>query len=187
MAAKRARAGADLTGGTGDVNPQFLSGQVVLSAANTATTLSLGIPIQRVDPNNQAIVLEALKVYVNHPAWDAIASAGEATDSQQVMFSTTSFGTTAVNFAEPRVFAASLRSDRGAFTAAGTYGMNQEDLVVIDLTDGAGHGILIATDNIFVQGMTGGFAGAATFNFKIMYRWKRVNITEYIGIVQSQQ
>lgn len=64
-----------------------------------------------------------------------------------------------------------------------------------DLTDGAGHGVLIATDNIFlnVQVTNAAFnnvtadAISATFNCDILYRFKEVKLQEYIGIVQSQQ
>lgn len=57
-----------------------------------------------------------------------------------------------------------------------------------DLTDGAGHGILIATDALYLN-IT--FTGAVTVNFqtylKLFYRLKAVGVEEYIGIVQSQQ
>jgi hypothetical protein len=60
---------------------------------------------------------------------------------------------------------------------------------IIDVTDGAGHGILVATDQIFVGGIEAGItlAGSSLMGARIMYRWKNVSLTEYIGIVQSQQ
>lgn len=63
-----------------------------------------------------------------------------------------------------------------------------------DLTDGAGHGVLIATDNIyFTLYSTCSATGTATTSVQanatlaLLYRFKRVNLQEYIGIVQSQQ
>ena len=74
--AKRAAYGRDtLTGGTRDVNPQYLHGSVQMSAANTITEQVLATPIVRVGPqsNGKAIIMEILKVYVRFPVaiyWD---------------------------------------------------------------------------------------------------------------------
>lgn len=63
-----------------------------------------------------------------------------------------------------------------------------------DFTDGAGHGILIATDNIFltivaqgasIDGVSYNFAGQGRVD--LLYRFKEITLQEYIGIVQSQQ
>lgn len=56
-----------------------------------------------------------------------------------------------------------------------------------DLTDGAGHGVLIATDSIYcnLQSVVTGILNDVVV--KIGYRWKEVALVEYIGIVQSQQ
>lgn len=65
-----------------------------------------------------------------------------------------------------------------------------------DLTDGAGHGVLVATDNIFltlqtaatVVGASATITAATGFGeCAILYRFKEVGLAEYIGIVQSQQ
>lgn len=189
---KRARTSSSssmLTGGTGDVNPQYMHGTVTMSAANTATTDTQGTPIVRVGPQTggKAIIMEILKIFVDMPAVD-LDNAAATNRLAQLAFSTVSFGSTATNFAEPRVFAFLQRTVRNAFTAAGT-GLLDLDYSpqVADLTDGAGHGILVATDNIFVQAMTNNYNAAQTFNWKILYRFKKVDLVEYIGIVQSQQ
>jgi len=57
----------------------------------------------------------------------------------------------------------------------------------IDTTDGNGNGILIATDRLFVVGGNVSGGTAATYICKILYRMVNVGITEYVGIVQSQQ
>lgn len=65
-----------------------------------------------------------------------------------------------------------------------------------DLTDGAGHGVLVATDNIWLSILaTAATADAgenavlnvASSNCDLFYRFKEVTLQEYIGIVQSQQ
>lgn len=56
----------------------------------------------------------------------------------------------------------------------------------VDLTDGDGHGLLVATDQLtfFVCSLTTGVANR--FVAKVWYKWRTVTIEEYVGIVQSQ-
>lgn len=184
---KRMRTEGGLTGGTGDVNPQWLSFTVTQSAADTTTTATQTIPVQRLPTGGRAQVLELLRVIIARPTGQAIASATEAADVWQLYLSTASFGTTATNFAEPRVFASDEYELRGAFTAAGTYGFPLDRKREIDCTDGDGHGIIIATDQIYAQGVSSGTGAANVWRVKMLYRWKNVSLQEYIGVVQSQQ
>lgn len=179
-----------LTGGTDDVNPQYLSGNILLSGANTTTVASLQTPIVRVGSDNsgQATIMEVLKVFVEMPNNN---TEGAAATSRSADFSinTSDPGiTSVVGLDSPRTIASFQAVVRNAFTAGGT-GMLawQVDPLVWDLTDGAGHGVLVATDNIFIQASTTGFTGAVVFRYKILYRFKKVKLVEYIGIVQSQQ
>jgi hypothetical protein len=57
------------------------------------------------------------------------------------------------------------------------------------LGDGSGHGILVATDQIFLHVAFSGIVNSAANQVqgRILYRWKDVSLEEYIGIVQSQQ
>ena len=59
--------------------------------------------------------------------------------------------------------------------------------VIIDLTDNNGNGLLIATDKLFIvfANLNGTVVGSAVA--KVKYRLSNVGITEYVGIVQSQQ
>lgn len=186
---KRRRLGGEggLTGGTGDVNPQWLNFSVTQSAADTTTTATQNIPIQRLPQGGRAQVLEVLRVEISTSSFPAIASAAEAEDSMVVFLSTTSFGTTATTFSEPRVFAGISKVKQGAFTAGGSFGVEYSNIDRLDLTDGAGHGLLIATDSIFAQYVSGGTGAANVARIKLLYRWKDVGLSEYIGIVQSQQ
>jgi len=70
--------------------------------------------------------------------------------------------------------------------------------IVHDLTDGAGHGILVATDQMtlivdIINTNTSPVSGNTlivsdmSMLCEILYRFKEVPLTEYIGIVQSQQ
>jgi hypothetical protein len=189
MANKRARSDS-LTGGTLDVNPQWLSGTAAQSGADTTATTQVVLPIQRIAANapNNAVVLEVLKIWLEHTNLPASASATETTDTIVTAFSTTNTGTTNAAMGDSNIFGWHQLTNRSAFTAAGTYYTIVKDApFVLDLTDGAGHGILVATDSIFVQVQSAGTGNTNTVPWKILYRWKRVSLTEYIGIVQSQQ
>lgn len=176
-----------LTGGTGDVNPQYMNITVTQSAADTTTTQTQAIPIQRLPSGGRAQVMEILKILATTPSFSAIAAVGETEQTMNIFLSTTSFGTTATTFSEPRVIWNINKVRRGAFTAGGTYAYEYSLLDTIDLTDGAGHGFLVATDNLFLQYNSGGTGATNTCRMKILYRWKDVSLSEYIGIVQSQQ
>lgn len=90
-------------------------------------------------------------------------------------------------FSNPKVFAWTELSVRNAFTAAGSVAQVQPVMQTVDLTDGQGHGVLIATDNIYVCGSASGYQNVQTISFKILYRLKTVSLSEYVGMVQSQQ
>ncbi len=185
---KRSRTGEMLTGGSGDVNPQFLSFSATQSSADTTTTTTQTLPIQRLPQSGGGQVLEVLRVYFTNTTVPTLASATEVSKSSVILLSTKNFGTTDITVAEPTVFAWASRQQRGAFTAAGTYGENNTFDSGMDLTDGQGHGLLVATDNIFAQVQSPSNTGAAvTYRVKILYRMKNVGLREYIGIVQGQQ
>lgn len=188
---RKARGSDALTGGTHDVNPQMLSNILSMSAADTFTEISFPIPIQRVSPNrpDEAILMELLKVVVEMPDLAAadFATVGATVDTAIFTLTTVTQGTVQFSTGNPRTIMSAIRHYNHAFTAAGSYYGLTEEPRTFDLTDGAGHGVLIATDNVFGGLETAGFGAAAQVAFKLLYRWKRVGLTEYIGIVQSQQ
>lgn len=73
------------------------------------------------------------------------------------------------------------------------FSADNEGVDIHDLTDGAGHGVLIATDSIWLTGFINGAVpdigttAAVNVYAEILYRFKKVSLQEYIGIVQSQQ
>lgn len=180
-----------LTGGTKDVNPQYMSGLVTLSAANTATEVTFVTPIVRVGASSQgtATIMEMIKLWVDMPSVDQEAAAATQRNFQFSLATVSSGATAAVQTLDnPRSLAFLEHTTDNAFTAAGTGLLDRQDgPVVWDFTDGAGHGILVATDSIFVAGVTSSQTGASTFRWKASYRFKTVTLVEYIGIVQSQQ
>lgn len=178
---KRRRTDGSLSGGTGDVNPQYLNAFVLESGSDTTTTTQIPLPIQRLPQGGpgRAQVMEVLKVWWDMPTAFA---AGEADQSFLALLSTKSFGTTAGQSTDSTIISF-WRWVKG-ITTSGTF--QHQFPVVCDLTDGAGHGILVASDNLFLQASSSGM-GALQVNLKIQYRMKNVSMAEYVGIVQSQQ
>ena len=59
--------------------------------------------------------------------------------------------------------------------------------ISVDMTDNNGNGILIGTDKLFIVGGAVGDSTAGNTICKMLYRLVNVGITEYVGIIQSQQ
>lgn len=182
---KRGR-GDTLTGGTNDVNPQLLTFPSLFQASvNTFVELKYPLPINRYSARaGKSVVFEVLKCYLNGPILDTNPSAGGNRPNATLQLSTRP--AIAVDNSDPACFAYLNNTWNGAFTAGGSYQTMIQEPTTIDLTDGAGHGFLVATDAIYLQGNTTAFAGPGTWHVKILYRFKEVKLEEYIGIVQSQ-
>jgi len=90
----------------------------------------------------------------------------------------------AVDFARSTSFACAF-THRGLVTTGAMY---EQFPIHIDLTDGDGNGMLIATQTIVVNGAntSGTAAVARTYTAKVLYRLIEVGIQEYVGIVQAQ-
>lgn len=200
MASRRA-----LTGGTGDVNPQFLSFSVQQSGNDATTTLAVNIPVQRLPTTGRAQVMEVLMVkydgstlggsstaevprrYVTSMYDSSILHPTEWSRSLTVRVTTRNPGTTAVGYNDPSVFSYYNKTKYGTWNAGGTYFIIEHEPYVDDLTDGAGHGYLVGTDIIYIQISSQDTGAPQSCQGKLYYRWKNVNLQEYIGIVQSQQ
>lgn len=187
---KRARGGGSVTGGTGDVKPQILtisSGQA--TAADDYVTDRLPLPVPRFGTmKSKATILEFLWVdwYIDirdigdttSISWAFLSTTALRTDDE-----TSTLATLNEDVLDPRTFALALLNRN--FT---TSGLSQFYMPFhIDLTDNNGNGILVATDSIVIThgNVNGTLAGSAIA--KIGYRLVNVGITEYVGIVQSQQ
>lgn len=178
-----------LTGGTGDVNPQWLSPQqFVLAAGQSFGVTAFALPVNRfATPKNKSIIIEVLKVIADYPTPNVIPAATGTTQLARYQISTKPL--TTYDPSQPTVFAFGAQTWRGAMTATGGSQAVVQEPSQLDTTDGAGHGILVATDQIYFQFETVAYAAGTSVNFviKIMYRFKEVSLQEYIGIVQSQQ
>jgi len=167
----------ELTGGTGDVNPQVLTLTTTQTAADTTTTNEFPIPVPRPSSSKgKSIVMEILQVKYN--VGNLVAPAGQifiqgllSTDGSTIETSPTVFS----SFSRDGLFA----------TAVGfSYSSRRFEDV---LHDGAGHGFLVGTDSLFLCVNSGATGAVNRVTAKVFYRFKEVTLAEYIGIVQGQQ
>lgn len=168
-----------LTGGTNDVKPETLSFAAVQSGQDVTTTTTQALPVLRnfQTGGGRAQLVEILKV------WCEIRNVAEVDSLITAYLSTKNFGATATTFSEPSVFAG-FNLDYRITTTGATM---TPGIQCVDLTDGDGNGVLVATDNIYAQIISGASAATNTVRFKILYRIYGASVTEYVGIVQSQQ
>lgn len=192
----------ELTGGTRDVNPQWLTvAHFFQDDPNKTATDVTPVPINRYPQGKQGRVniMEVLKVY-----WEATAELGQPSPGADFLRSGLSAilttrrpavfgGVEYPQMQDPAMIDILVREyyvtkPNGATQYdTGAKIMMEQDPVVHDLTDGAGHGLLVASDFLFVQLGSYGMVGRCEVKCKILYRYKQVSLTEYIGIVQSQQ
>lgn len=189
----------ELTGGTGDVNPQTLVTQRVFASANNSfahNVLSFPMPVPRFSSTSTtSIVVELLGVeyyYDSVPVQQA-AIASATTFGAGIATAIATQPTLGALFEQPNII--DLNNHLIASTIDGTptnvaAHTQFEGSRYEDLTDQAGHGLLIATDRMTVFAYCQTNVPATQLvgvRAKLYYRFKKVTLTEYIGIVQSQQ
>ena len=172
-----------------DVNPQWLNcPDITTSAADTTTSLEVQVPIARVADSNKSVVLELFKVVAEISGFPSSASVAEAVDTKTLVVGTRNGGTTNLTFNDGSTICSFNTAQRHAFTAAGTYNRIEDSIIQeFNLQDGAGNGLLVGSDSIFLQLQSSGYGVTITGRVKILYRFKTVSYVEWIGIVQSQQ
>lgn len=203
--AKRGR-GDQLTGGTGDVNPQEFVFPV-LDTANgsalawnpTAGITSTGFVVQTSIPtpisrlpqrDNKVTVIEALyaEFYITNlelPAGAQVAVRYMNITTNPIL--PNSITAAGMGARDPRTVA---DWNKLTYWASAVGFTDIEAYHEVDLTDQAGHGILVATDTLYANfvatGITTALNGLDVGVARLGYRFKDVSLAEYIGIVQSQ-
>lgn len=176
-------ASTSLTGGTGDVNPQWMVVYVTQSANDTTTSTSFPNPVPKY-PGSQgrAIVMEVLAVQIIFD--DLALPANNAALVLALATSDLSGQTSQQVFRSPKVLALATKD---LIYATGAGFLWTDRMVYVELTDAAGHGVLVGTDAIFPTYASATTGAQNTGTIRIKYRLKEVGLAEYIGIVQSQQ
>jgi len=182
------RIGKGLTGGTGDVNPQWMNLNSITNQTGAGGTahVSTASPIpfnQMPIKGGSSLVMEILKVEFTRTYNTAAGSAGSGLQTLSTKNTTTVADLLPIS---AHVIASA------PFAACVQAATNSQAPLVqrtqVDLTDQTGHGVLCASQNLYQQAsfVAGDTAATSVFSCRILYRWKYVPIMEYIGIVTSQ-
>ena len=188
MAAKRQR--TELGGGTGDVKPQYLTLASGTMSPDTFDVVQFALPVPRFGTmKTKATVFELLSVdwYLAtqdltnglHSDIGYLTTSTNRVDSEPFIIDDM-----ATDLGRPNTFAAVIDN---AILLGAAGAKNAQQPQHIDMTDGAGNGILVATDSLTM--VTGNVSNATDVVsvVKILYRLTNIGIAEYVGIVQSQQ
>lgn len=176
---KRPRSGNG--GGKGwDKHPQYLHFSAAQSGADATTTTTLALPREAFSHPNQPTILEILGVYFEHSA-----NTTEANSYVRAMISTRSLGTTAALGPDNAAVIAWFLKKVDDFGTATTVVESMYPFFYPTSVDG--YGILVATDNLYIQIDSAATTATNTVRGKILYRFVRVGLSEYVGILQSQQ
>jgi len=173
-----------LTGGTKDVNPQWFKGTITQGAADSDIETSYQLPVTRIPTSGRVTIMEVMRVRAASNR--ATAWAGNVQAQNIILaFATRSIGVAAPPTNDNTAVVAYMKKELSSVAAAGAW--NMPATWEQDLTDGAGHGILLAGDKLYVVLSSVLTALAQQWSFEIYYRFKTVGMREYVGIVQSQQ
>ena len=163
-----------------DRYPNYFSGLLTLSAANTFTTQAIRLPINRLGrvSGSRGVVLEFMKIRVLIDNTDLVANGDEVTFSMQTGPPPT---TDVEEWDNPDCIANIQVIHR--FTTSGSSFENQN--YEIDLTEG-GFGQLVAAETLHVSGNATGQAAATHYHWRVYYRFVSIPAMEMMGILQSQ-
>ncbi len=176
------------TGGTGDVRPQVLSINALQATIGQEQVTVFPTPVPRTGfEQDLAQVMEVLsvQVYVHHATVSPVGLS-------YAILSTRSIG----SVTGAPISQVSIRQQVASASAFASY-IEVVDVPVgqsidvsypklIDFRDGAGHGVLIATDSVILTHGAVAAGGPIDVTMKILYRMINIGVMEYVGIVQSQ-
>jgi len=187
---KRGR-GDTLTGGTKDVNPQQYTINLVQSGNDLTNNIKVPVPVYRFPlKNDRAMVMEILRVQ-----WiikDIPVVTGIVNIIGAISTNDSGMANAALSVVQQQYEAVSGPNVIDAYSIDGIFATASGFFVYSriedhDKTDSAGHGVLVATDFLYLVLASSNSGAALELTAKITYRWKEVSLAEYIGIVQSQQ
>lgn len=168
-----------------DEKPQFLNLNTAQETVlNTYREVPTSTPVVTVSGSNKAIVMEVLKIFYNHSTPEII---NVLRTSIAMTVATRSFSTLQ-QISSPGVLAR-IDSEIEVFDSAATdatvvvqyYKGSAEH--VVDLTDGAGNGILVASKNLYLGVKGNQRTVLAQALGKILYRLVEVSAAELVGII----
>ncbi len=163
-----------------DKFPNFLTGSVTESAADTFTTAQVFTPIPRLKTaGNKATVMELLWVdFMNNN--QLLNASGE---QWRFQMSIGSVPTALLAFNDPRTIM-EWKREMEILTTGGTVA---DAPIKYDFQSADGYGFLLASDafNVSVAGTATGVA--AIIQWRLYYRFVDIPLAEFVGLVQSTQ
>ncbi len=161
--------------------PNYMSFTLSTSANDTFTTTQISSPVPRVGigANNKATIMEITS------AWFQLITVAMNGADENLQFALSTGGTpTAIpTLSNPNC----IISDKYKFSLVTTGGSYHPSLMIYSMETFDGFGFLLATDSFHYSLDSNSTAGALTIDCRLYYRLVQIPITEYIGIVQSQQ
>jgi len=160
--------------------PNYMTGVLTLSAANTFTTESIATPIPRLPTGSGATstIMELLYLELDARNTDFLVTG----DSVEFGISVGSTPASVIGIHQAQAVLA-INLDY-ALATSGSVLLNMP--IRHSLQEENGFGFLLAADTINTTGVSAGMAAATQFRWRLYYRFVNVSLTEYIGIVQSQ-
>lgn len=171
-----------LTGGTRDMNPQWFHFDGTQTANDTTLCKELALPVTRLPQRNRVVILELLKF---HGVWLNGFNVAVANQDILIGLSTANYANAVNAYLDYPACFMSLKKQFAVVGAAG--GLPTTNDFSYDFTDGAGHGLLVAADKIYFLIASSFTAQSNHVNCGLLYRFKAVSMTEYVGIVQGGQ
>ena len=166
-----------------DVKPQWLRlGIPTLSAGNYAES-ETRTPVVA----GGKLVMEILKIQYDLPTPDMSSAGASSADelAQHDVHLSSKSETVIQNFIENTVIdkaRTKVMSQFAEATETGGAGFVVEEIVVHDLTDGRGNGVLYAAQAIFLGSLTSGITTVSP-RVRILYRLVKVSADELLGII----
>jgi len=185
---RRKTSGGSVTGGTGDIKPQYIVATVSApTGAADYSIVQINVPRIVLGEPDMATIMEILSVewYPGlNDLGDNVSLHGGFLDTRasRLQDEAATLATIATDAGSPTVFAWVMIDHR--ITTSG--GATSEYPLTVNTNDGNGNGILIASDRFFAIGFSVANTVPADHVVRIMYRLVNVGITEYVGIVAAQ-
>lgn len=170
-----------LTGGANDVNPQILTVNREIVSAGTWDETVANMPLNPNPPRFGSQAIELLKIYWYLPVLPHTDITTFWLEAQLATQHMTSYTPNHVNVITH------FRRDWRSIVANGFSDQETPSIFMHDFTDNAGHGIILCAPKVYLSARNSGNFGAAYFiSCRILYRFKNIGMSEYIGVVQNQ-
>lgn len=179
------RKAPELTGGTGDVNPQWFSFVVLQTGNDAETTNTVDLPISpgQVSRGNKAVVIELLRVQF---IWSLDPTQSPSIPQRWAALLGTRAPVGALSASQSATDHIITDQFATIQAGAGSTVLGRQASLMYDLTDGVGHGLIIASKSVAGHISTFNTGIANRVVIRMLYRYKEVGLTEFLTMSQFQ-